>query len=110
MTTTDKPVTYPPMPDGPPKVLAAIKVKMLRFGRQGNGQGVSLGSPFPGEPMNLAAGKRTGAGDYDELVIQYEPWYRQYRLRALALRGDVAIVLGERCIPESWAIYEPEPM
>lgn len=96
---------FPPMPEGPPKVITAVKVKMLRFARQGQGQGVSLGMPFPSDPINLAAGKR-GMDGADEIVIQYEPWHRQYRARALAN----GVVVAERCIPESWAIYDPEPM
>jgi hypothetical protein len=95
---------YPPMPDGPPKTPGAIKVRMLRFGRQGMGEGIPLGSPFPPNPINLVAGKRTLPGS-DEIQIQYEPWYRQFRIRALDVNGAV---IGERCIPESWAIYEPE--
>lgn len=107
MTDTAKP-TFPPMPEGPPRQPGPIKVKMLRFARQGTGQGCPLGAPFPDNPMNLPAGKRAGSGDYDELLIQYEPWHRQYRVRAMANRGDAAVMIGERCIPESWAIYEPE--
>lgn len=97
--TTDK---YPPMPEGPPKSIAPIKVRMLRFGRQGTGSGVSLGHPFPADPVNLAARNVNG----DEIQIQYEPWHRMYRARVITQ----GVVVGERCIPESWAIYEPEPM
>lgn len=102
MTTTDKPPAYPPMPAGPPRNHEPIRVRRLIFARQGTGQGIPLGAPFPDNPIILPAGKRNEAGD--EIQIQYEPWHRQYRTRALAN----GVVTAERCIPESWAIYEPE--
>lgn len=103
MTDATKP-TYPPMPEGPPKTPGPIKVRSLRFGRQGTGEGCPLGSPFPSNPQILNAGKRNMESG-SEIVIQYEPWHRQYRARVLDHDGAV---IGERCIPESWAIYEPE--
>lgn len=102
---TAPPPAYPPMPSGPPRgAHEPIKVKVLRFARQGVGEGVSLGDPFPSNPVNLPAGKFRGSEDL--IQIQYEPWHRQYRVRYVE-RG--VKVTGERCIPESWAIYEPEP-
>jgi hypothetical protein len=99
--TSEQP-KYPPMPIGPPKTHEPIKVRRLLFARQGTGQGIPLGAPFPADPIILAAGPRGAGGD--EIQIQYEPWHRQYRARYVAN----GVTTGERCIPEGWAIYEPE--
>ena len=102
MTMTD---TKPDAPTKPtaPKGMEPIRVRALRFPHSGGGGGgIDLGRPFRAHaPMIQAGTKSTN----EETQIQYEPWTRMYRVR-FVVNGKLE---GERCIPESWAAYEPEP-
>jgi hypothetical protein len=80
----------------PPAGLEPIKVRQLRV----NGPGTAL--PPPGKGSMLTAGTRqTG----ETVTIQYEPWQRHHRVRAVSPDGKVMM---EVCIPESWVAYTPD--
>lgn len=104
MTMTDAAPTKPSAMPAPPKGMEPIRVRELRFVHPGGGGGgIDLGQPFrSGIVPMLQAGTRNSN---EETLIQYEPWSRMYRVR-LVIGGTLT---AERCIPESWAMYEPAP-
>ncbi len=92
----------PPMPDSPPKIALAIRIRELRFQGEWN---VPLQKNDGGMRSILAGEQRRTGGTWIE--IQYEPWQRHHRVRELEVKGGK--LLTEFCVPESWALYVPEP-
>lgn len=102
-TTTTAPPATVTAPPPAPKGFEPVRVAFLRFLHPGGGGGgVELGPPFrSGTAVMIKAGKQHTDED---IQIQHEPWHRMYRVR-MTVNGKLA---GERLIPESWALYEPE--
>ena len=93
----------PPMPDAPPKAVAAIRVRELRFQDEHN---VPLTANEGGMRVITAGERRRSGGTWVE--IQFEPWQRHHRVREYAERGGK--LTSEFCVPEAWALYVPEPV
>lgn len=95
MATEDNSRSRQPTQVRPAAAMEPIRVKSLRS----SGPAVALPPPARGGMLN--AGERpTG----ETITIQYEPWQRHHRVRALDHEGKVSL---EVCIPESWVAYTP---
>ena len=95
--------TTAPMPDAPPKIAAAIRVRELRFVGEHN---VPLAANEGGMRIITSGERRRAGGTWIE--IQFEPWQRHHRVREYDERGGK--LRSEFCVPEAWALYVPEPV
>ena len=88
-----------------PAGMEPIKIRELVFCVP-EGRAVPLQNNDGGMSRILAGERKRSGGTWVE--IQFEPWQRHHRVREFEWQGGK--LMSEFCVPESWALYVPEPV